>query len=31
MKDESTVLHGAMIDATMGLGVRPGILTDAGK
>lgn len=30
MKDESTVLHGANIDATMGLGSRPGIQTEAG-
>lgn len=30
LKDESTVLHGACIDATMGLGVRPGIMTEMG-
>lgn len=30
LKDESTVLHGANIDATMGLGSRPGIQTEAG-
>lgn len=30
MRDESTVLHGANIDATMGLGSRPGIQTEAG-
>lgn len=30
LKDESTVLHGANIDATMGLASRPGIQTEAG-
>lgn len=30
LKEESTVLHGANIDATMGLGSRPGIQTEAG-
>jgi NAD(P)-dependent dehydrogenase (short-subunit alcohol dehydrogenase family) len=30
LRDESTVLHGANIDATMGLGSRPGIQTEAG-
>lgn len=30
LKDESTVLHGACIDATMGLASRPGIQTEAG-
>lgn len=30
MRDESTLLHGCNIDATMGLGVRPGIQTEAG-
>lgn len=30
MRDESTVLHGGNIDATMGLGSRPGIQTEAG-
>lgn len=30
MKEESTVLHGANIDATMGLASRPGIQTEAG-
>lgn len=30
LKDESTVMHGACIDATMGLAVRPGIQTEAG-
>ena len=30
LHDESTVLHGAHIDATMGLGTRPGIITEAG-
>lgn len=30
LHDESTVLHGASIDATMGLGTRPGIQTEAG-
>ena len=30
LKSESTVLHGANIDATMGLGTRPGIQTEAG-
>lgn len=30
LRDESTVLHGAVIDATMGLGSRPGIQTEAG-
>lgn len=29
LKDGSTVLHGANIDATMGLGSRPGIQTEA--
>lgn len=29
LKPESTVLHGANIDASMGLGVRPGIQTEA--
>lgn len=29
LQDESTVLHGANIDASMGLGVRPGILTES--
>lgn len=29
LKDESTVLHGANIDASMGLGIRPGIQTEA--
>ena len=28
--DESTLMHGVNIDATMGLGVRPGIQTEAG-
>jgi NAD(P)-dependent dehydrogenase (short-subunit alcohol dehydrogenase family) len=26
----STVLHGAVIDASMGLGVRPGLMTEFG-
>ena len=30
LRDESTVLHGANIDATMGLATRPGIQTEAG-
>lgn len=30
LKEESTVLHGACIDATMGLASRPGIQTEAG-
>lgn len=30
LRDESTVMHGACIDATMGLAVRPGIQTEAG-
>lgn len=30
MRPESTLIHGANIDATMGLGVRPGIQTEAG-
>lgn len=30
LRDESTVLHGGNIDAIMGLGVRPGIQTEAG-
>lgn len=30
LRDESTLMHGANIDATMGLGVRPGIQTEAG-
>lgn len=30
LRDESTILHGGNIDATMGLGVRPGIQTEAG-
>lgn len=30
MRPESTLMHGANIDATMGLGVRPGIQTEAG-
>lgn len=30
LHEESTVLHGASIDATMGLGSRPGIITEAG-
>ncbi len=30
LKDESTILHGGNIDATMGLGTRPGIQTEAG-
>lgn len=30
LKENSTVMHGANIDATMGLGVRPGIQTEAG-
>ncbi len=30
LREESTVLHGANIDATMGLGSRPGIQTEAG-
>lgn len=30
LRDESTIMHGANIDATMGLGVRPGIQTEAG-
>lgn len=30
LKDESTVLHGAILDATMGLASRPGIQTEAG-
>lgn len=29
LQEESTVLHGANIDASMGLGVRPGIQTEA--
>jgi NAD(P)-dependent dehydrogenase (short-subunit alcohol dehydrogenase family) len=29
LQEESTVLHGASIDASMGLGVRPGIQTEA--
>lgn len=28
LQDESTVLHGSNIDASMGLGVRPGIMTE---
>ncbi len=28
--DESTIMHGCNIDATMGLGVRPGIITETG-
>jgi len=28
LQDESTVLHGANIDASMGLGIRPGIQTE---
>lgn len=31
LQDESTVLHGANIDASMGLGVRPGIQTESGS
>jgi len=27
---QSTLLHGAVIDASMGLGVRPGLITEAG-
>jgi NAD(P)-dependent dehydrogenase (short-subunit alcohol dehydrogenase family) len=27
---QSTVLHGAVIDASMGLGVRPGRISEAG-
>lgn len=30
LRDESTLFHGANIDATMGLGTRPGIQTEAG-
>lgn len=30
LQDESTVLHGTNIDASMGLGVRPGIMTESG-
>lgn len=30
LREDSTVLHGGNIDATMGLGVRPGIQTEAG-
>ena len=30
LRDESTILHGGNIDATMGLGARPGIQTEAG-
>lgn len=30
LRDESTILHGGNIDATMGLGTRPGIQTEAG-
>lgn len=30
LRDESTLMHGANIDATMGLGIRPGIQTEAG-
>lgn len=30
LHDESTVLHGACIDATMGLGTRPGMMTELG-
>lgn len=30
MRDESTLMNGTNIDATMGLGVRPGIQTEAG-
>lgn len=30
LREESTLLHGSNIDATMGLGVRPGIITEAG-
>ena len=30
LRDESTIMHGCNIDATMGLGVRPGIQTEAG-
>ncbi|GAA0124405.1 MULTISPECIES: SDR family oxidoreductase [Clostridium] len=30
LREESTVLHGAVIDATMGLASRPGIQTEAG-
>lgn len=29
LRPESTVLHGANIDASMGLGIRPGIMTEA--
>ena len=28
--DKSQVLHGAVIDASMGLGVRPGLITEQG-
>jgi len=31
LRDESTVLHGAKIDATMGLGSRPGLQTEGDK
>lgn len=30
LRGESTLFHGANIDATMGLGTRPGIQTEAG-
>lgn len=30
LQKESTVLHGCSIDASMGLGIRPGIQTEAG-
>lgn len=30
LEEKSTLMHGANIDATMGLGVRPGIQTEAG-
>jgi Short-chain dehydrogenases of various substrate specificities len=30
LQNESTVLHGCSIDASMGLGIRPGIQTEAG-
>jgi hypothetical protein len=28
--DYSTPMHGAVIDASMGLGVRPGLITERG-
>lgn len=31
LQEESTVLHGCQFDASMGLGIRPGILTESGQ